>query len=67
MDGEAAVAPGEHARRGPLADCALGHHELDYFRTKSLFERFYGNSEQRDEHAITTKQTVGAEHMDMGG
>lgn len=65
MDGEAAVAPSEHARRQPHANGTLGHEQLEHFGTKALFEQFHGNRRQHDEHAIGAKQTVGGKHMDM--
>jgi hypothetical protein len=36
MNGEAAVAPREHARRQALADGALGQQQLEHFTSKSL-------------------------------
>src|SRR3990172_1255721 len=48
-----------------LADGVLGYKKLKNFRTKSLFEQFYGNCRQRDEHPIGAKQSVGGQHMDV--
>ena len=51
------MAPGEHARRQPLADGVLGHQQLEHFRTKSLFEQFHGNRRQHDKHAVRAKKS----------
>src|SRR3990167_6120016 len=65
VDGEAAVAPGEHARRQPLADGALGHEQLEHFRTKALFEQFHGNRRKHDEYAVGAKNAISSQHMEV--
>ena len=65
MHGKAAVAPGEQARRQPLADGALGHQQFEHFGTKAPFEQFHGNRRQHDERTVGAKNAIGRQHMDV--